>query len=134
LTPVLTDPRAAGIDFVLIRESTEGLFASRGKGIVIDDREARETLVVTRGASERLFRFAFALARSRRNRGRPGDRPASTRPTCLLEWLGDCHQCAEAIRAGSLIRDAVDVALEDGVRPFEFAGTAGTDAITPCLA
>ena len=30
-----------GIDFVLIRESTEGLFASMGKGVVTDD-EARE--------------------------------------------------------------------------------------------
>lgn len=30
--PVLADPRAAGMDFVLIRESTEGLFASYGKG------------------------------------------------------------------------------------------------------
>ena len=36
-----------GIDFVLIRESTEGLFASMGKGVVTHD-EARETLVVTR--------------------------------------------------------------------------------------
>ncbi|MGH6664100.1 MAG: isocitrate/isopropylmalate family dehydrogenase, partial [Pseudolabrys sp.] len=33
-----------GIDFVLIRESTEGLFASMGKGVTTHD-EARETLV-----------------------------------------------------------------------------------------
>ena len=32
-----------GIDLVVIRESTEGLFASMGKGVVTDD-EARETL------------------------------------------------------------------------------------------
>ena len=36
-----------GIDLVVIRGSTEGLFASMGKGIVTDD-EARETLVITR--------------------------------------------------------------------------------------
>jgi 3-isopropylmalate dehydrogenase len=66
------DPRAADIDFVLIRESTEGLFASRGKGIVIDDREARDTLVITRDVSERLFNFSFELARTRRGQGRPG--------------------------------------------------------------
>src|SRR5271166_1433538 len=29
---VLTNPRAAHLDFVIIRESTEGMFASRGKG------------------------------------------------------------------------------------------------------
>jgi 3-isopropylmalate dehydrogenase len=69
---VLADPRAGAIDFVLVRESTEGLFASRGKGVVIDDREARDTLVITRDASERLFNFSFELARSRRRQGRAG--------------------------------------------------------------
>jgi 3-isopropylmalate dehydrogenase len=69
---VLADPRSAKIDFVLIRESTEGLFASRGKGVVIDDREARDTLVITRDVSERLFDFSFELARTRRGQGRPG--------------------------------------------------------------
>jgi 3-isopropylmalate dehydrogenase len=42
-----------GIDFILIRESTEGLFASMGKGVTTHD-EARETLVVTRDKTERL--------------------------------------------------------------------------------
>ena len=69
---VLADPRAALIDFVIIRESTEGLFASRGIGAVENDRIARETLVITRDTSERLFDFAFDLARRRRARGRPG--------------------------------------------------------------
>ena len=36
-----------GIDLVVIRESTEGLFASMGKGVVTHD-EGRETLVITR--------------------------------------------------------------------------------------
>src|SRR5271154_3087512 len=57
-----------GIDLVLIRESTEGLFASMGKGVVTHD-EARETLVITRKTSERLFDFAFRLAARRKSRG-----------------------------------------------------------------
>ncbi|MFB3818671.1 MAG: isocitrate/isopropylmalate family dehydrogenase, partial [Candidatus Methylomirabilales bacterium] len=68
----LRDPRAARIDLVVLRESTEGLFASRDKGVVIEDREARDTLVITRRTSERLFRFAFELARKRKARGLPG--------------------------------------------------------------
>src|SRR5882757_8395703 len=60
-----------GIDFVLIRESTEGLFASMGKGITTHD-EARETLVVTRDKTERLFDFSLKLAERRKKRGRPG--------------------------------------------------------------
>jgi 3-isopropylmalate dehydrogenase len=60
-----------GIDFVLIRESTEGLFASMGKGVTTHD-EARETLVVTRDKTERLFDFSLHLAERRKKRGKPG--------------------------------------------------------------
>jgi 3-isopropylmalate dehydrogenase len=60
-----------GIDLVVIRESTEGLFASMGKGVVTKD-EGRETLVITRKTSERLFEFSFRLAQRRKARGRPG--------------------------------------------------------------
>jgi 3-isopropylmalate dehydrogenase len=60
-----------GIDLVVIRESTEGLFASMGKGVVTHD-DARETLVITRKTSERLFEFSFKLAERRRARGRIG--------------------------------------------------------------
>jgi 3-isopropylmalate dehydrogenase len=60
-----------GIDMVVIRESTEGLFASMGKGVVTHE-DARETLVITRKTSERLFEFSFKLAERRRKRGRPG--------------------------------------------------------------
>jgi 3-isopropylmalate dehydrogenase len=74
---VLADPRAADLDFVLVRESTEGLFATRGKGAIVDDAVAVESLVVTRATSERLFDFCFDLARKRKARGRPG------RVTCV---------------------------------------------------
>jgi 3-isopropylmalate dehydrogenase len=60
-----------GIDFVLIRESTEGLFASMGKGQVTQD-EARETLVMTRRTCERLFDFSLRLAEKRKARGHKG--------------------------------------------------------------
>jgi 3-isopropylmalate dehydrogenase len=60
-----------GIDFILIRESTEGLFASMGKGVTTHD-EARETLVVTRDKTERLFDFSLRLAQRRKKRGKEG--------------------------------------------------------------
>ena len=69
----LADPRARSIDLVLVRESTEGLFASRGRGVIEDDREARDTMVITRAGSERVHEFAFRLAERRRARGRPGN-------------------------------------------------------------
>lgn len=61
----LASPRAAEIDFVLIREQTEGLFAARGKGTVEDDRVARDTMVITRAGTERVTEFAFRLAERR---------------------------------------------------------------------
>jgi 3-isopropylmalate dehydrogenase len=68
----LRDPRAAKIDLMVVRESTEGLFASRGKGVLIEDREARDTMVITRATCEKLFNKAFELARARKQAGRPG--------------------------------------------------------------
>lgn len=70
-------PAGREIDFVLIRESTEGLFFTQGRGEVTEN-EARETLLITRDISEKLFAFAFALAKTRKDNGRgPG------RVTCV---------------------------------------------------
>jgi len=68
----LADPRSREIDLVVVRESTEGLFASRGTGTVEGDQVARDTMVITRAGSERVHEFAFRLAERRRERGRPG--------------------------------------------------------------
>lgn len=73
----LTLPEGRGIDFVLIRESTEGLFFTLGAGTVTET-EATETLKITRATSEKLFRFAFDLARTRKAEG---DGPG--RVTCV---------------------------------------------------
>ena len=68
----LADPRAADIDLIVLRECVEGLFASRGKGEVIDDREARDTMVITRSNCERFFDFGFNLSRQRKAKGGKG--------------------------------------------------------------
>ncbi|MCL4105086.1 UNVERIFIED_CONTAM: hypothetical protein GTU68_018793 [Idotea baltica] len=87
-------PEGREVDFVLIRESTEGLFHTQGKGEVTKD-EARETLLITRDVSEKLFRFAFDLARDRKEQGRgPG------RVTCVDK--------ANVFRAFAFFRDLFD--------------------------
>lgn len=69
----LASPRASEIDFALVRESTEGLFASRGKGTITNDMEATDTMRITRPVTERLSHFSFALAERRaRRRQRKG--------------------------------------------------------------
>jgi 3-isopropylmalate dehydrogenase len=68
----LSDPRGKEIDIVILRECTEGLFASRGKGEVIEDREARDTMVITRSNCERFFDYGFKLAQERKEKGGKG--------------------------------------------------------------
>jgi len=69
---ILADPRAEALDLVIVRESTEGLFSYRNTGEEVDDRIARDTMVITRPVCERLFDFSFQLARRRKAGGKPG--------------------------------------------------------------
>ena len=71
----LADPRAAKIDMVILRESTEGLFysaAAHGRGQIIGDEEVRDTLRITRPTTEKLHHFGFKLAQRRKARGSAG--------------------------------------------------------------
>lgn len=108
----LNMPDGREIDFVLIRESTEGLFYTQGRGEVTQD-EARETLLITRDISEKLFRFAFDLAKTRKASGRgPG------KVTCVDK--------ANVFRAFAFFRGMFDA--EASKRPDIVADHAYVDA------
>jgi 3-isopropylmalate dehydrogenase len=71
----LADPRAAQIDLVLVRESTEGLFYARGRGRIEgsgDAAEAFDTMKITHKGTARVCDFALNLAQQRKARGKPG--------------------------------------------------------------
>lgn len=69
----LADPRASDIDFVLVRESTEGLFYARGRGEMQGDTVAYDTMKISRPGTERVCDFAFKLAAHRAaSKGRSG--------------------------------------------------------------
>jgi len=53
------------IDYIVLRENTEGLYASRGGGTLLRDKVATETLIITREGTERIARRAFELAQRR---------------------------------------------------------------------
>ncbi|WGF88070.1 isocitrate/isopropylmalate dehydrogenase family protein [Marinivivus vitaminiproducens] len=61
----LKNMAAGDIDYVILRENTEGLYASRGSGTNLRDEIATDTLVMTRKGIERIARKAFELARRR---------------------------------------------------------------------
>ncbi|MFO0916905.1 MAG: isocitrate/isopropylmalate dehydrogenase family protein [Planctomycetaceae bacterium] len=68
-SPLRTAER--GIDFVILRENLEGLFASYGGGTCVGDTVATDTLVITREGTRRVVDYAFRLAK--RRQGRPSD-------------------------------------------------------------
>ena len=66
------------IDYVIVRENTEGLYLSRGKGVGTSEAVS-DTMMITRKGTLRVARYAFELAR-RRN-GAPEDHVK--RVTCV---------------------------------------------------
>lgn len=67
------------IDYVILRENTEGLYASRGGGVRVGDEVATDAMVITRRGTERIVRAAFRVAEKRR--GAPAD--GKRRVTCV---------------------------------------------------
>ena len=61
----------AGIDYVVVRENVEGLYASRDGGCTVQDQVTVDSLVVTRSGTDRIVEAAFRLAE--RRSGRPSD-------------------------------------------------------------
>lgn len=84
----LKNRKPGNIRFTIVRENTEGIYATRDSGSVLHDEVATNTIIVTRMGTERIMRFAFELARS--GSGAPAD--GRRRVTCvdksnvLISW------------------------------------------------
>ncbi|TIP33077.1 MAG: isocitrate/isopropylmalate dehydrogenase family protein, partial [Mesorhizobium sp.] len=63
VTSPLTGVKAGDIDYVILRENSEGLYAARGAGALLRGEVAVDTLVQTRAGIERIVRKAFELAK-----------------------------------------------------------------------
>ena len=88
------------IDYVIIRENTEGLYLSRGAG-VHTRHAASDQMLITRVGSERIARFAFEEAGQRNGAPRDG----VSRVTCVDK--------SNVLRSFALFREVFDeVALE----------------------
>ena len=66
------------IDYVIVRENTEGLYLSRGKGVGTSEAMT-DTMIITRKGTQRVARYAFELARNRNGAPEGGLR----RVTCV---------------------------------------------------
>jgi 3-isopropylmalate dehydrogenase len=121
----LADPRAATLDLVIIRESTEGLFAHFRDGVVDPDgHAAHDRLTITRKGSERVIDFAFRLAASRRTAGGRGlvtsvDKANAFKSYAFFRKIFDERAALHPdIRSSRVYVDAM--ALELVRRPWEY--------------
>ncbi|MBI3301352.1 MAG: isocitrate/isopropylmalate dehydrogenase family protein [Deltaproteobacteria bacterium] len=74
----LAGKTAGDINYVIVRENTEGMYFSRGRGEVTPEG-VRDIISITRAGTERVVRFAFELARKRQGAPRDGVK----RVTCV---------------------------------------------------
>ena len=90
VSSVLRDKKAGGIDYLVVRENSEGIYSSwagdvaktrkaQASGIILRDEVAVDNILITRKGTERIVKMAFELAR--RSNGSPHDR--KRRVTCV---------------------------------------------------
>lgn len=73
--PILTSAKA--IDYVLVRENVEGIYASRTGGTNVRNEVVTDSIVITSTGTQRVCEAAFRLATERASRAN-GSRPAVT--------------------------------------------------------
>ena len=162
LRPVKTYPNAPGplgsdkaseIDLIIVRESTEGLFASLNGGSKVSHDQASETLTLTRHVCERLFDQSFRLARQRKARGGKGELTCVDKSNVFpaFAWFREVYdERAEAFPDIARRYSYVDAMALDMVRkPWDFdvlvmenmfgdiisdlgAGIVGSMGLAPC--
>lgn len=86
--------KSEDVDMLVIRETSEGMFAGLHDEHEPSDESATDRMTITRATSERLFDVAFAQARARRKRGTPGrvtllHKSNALRSNVLLEKVFD---------------------------------------------
>jgi 3-isopropylmalate dehydrogenase len=92
----LKERQPGSIDYVILRENVEGLYASRGAGTNVRNEVATDTIVVTRIGTEKIVKYAFELAK--RRDGAPVDR--TRRVTCVDK--------SNVLRCYAFFRDVYD--------------------------
>lgn len=116
-TPVRFEP--GQIDYVIVRENTEGLYLSRGAGVA-NERAAADQLMVTREGCERIVRFAFELARTRS--GAPAD--GRRRVTCV-----DKSNVLRSFAFFRRVYDEVAADYPDIERDYRYSDAAAHDLV-----
>jgi tartrate dehydrogenase/decarboxylase / D-malate dehydrogenase len=114
LLPGLRSPLAEGaqVDWVIIRENSEGEYAGHGgrthRGLPIE--VGTETAVFTRAGAERIHRFAFELARKRPRRHLTLVTKSNAQRFGMVLWDEVFHEVARDFPDVTTDRELVDAA------------------------
>jgi isocitrate/isopropylmalate dehydrogenase len=111
--------RQPPIDYVIVRENTEGLYLSRGLGVG-NDRVMVDQLLLTRVGVERVVHYAFRLAR--RRHGAPHD--GVRRVTCV-----DKSNVLRSFAFFRQIFDEIAPQYPDIEADYRYADAAGHDLV-----
>ncbi len=84
------------IDYLIVRENTEGLYAARGGGVLLGQDVAVDNMVITRKGAERVIKRAFQLSYKRRGAPETGKR------------LVHCIDKANVLRSMAFFRGVFD--------------------------
>ena len=79
----LADPRSKSLDFVIVRESTEGIFAFPRQHELDSEDAAHNLMRISRETSDKLFEYSFRLATRRKANGYPGQVTCSDKANVL---------------------------------------------------
>jgi isocitrate dehydrogenase len=120
-------PAGRTIDYVIFRENTEGLLASRG-GASVGREVATDTLVVTRAGTERIARRAFETAMRRRRRLTSVDKANVFRSYAVFRRLS-----RRSARIGSTRRSIARAPRAPFARPISAAAQPPRKRATPSL-
>jgi len=121
LRPVVSPPLPGyrpGVDLLVVRENTEGLYVGREKS---DGEAAVAERVITRKASERIAHLAFTLARRRRRKVTIVHKANVLRETCGL-FREAAFRVAEGfpdVEAGEMLVDAMAMWLAKAPERFD---------------
>jgi 3-isopropylmalate dehydrogenase len=95
--------------FTILRENTEGLYASRGGGASVGDKVSTDTLIITAHGADRIIRFAFDYALAN---------PALSGPPTVT-----CVDKANVLRSYAFFRSRFDAIAK------EYAGRVESDRV-----
>jgi len=110
ITSPLRKADAATLDWVIVRENSEGEYAGSGGRVHrgLPEEVATETAVFTRNGVERIIRFAFALAETRPRKRLTVVTKSNAQRHGMVMWDEIAAEVAESFPAVAMDKELVD--------------------------